>query len=145
MSGEWLEAVGDAPGALRRMRQVALIAQRQARKAGSALPFGEAFKAEDLKGVVGTRMLRRGMAAACVSGNVPSSVGMINGGWTRLSTMNKYANDATPLGHTTGGTNLADVCLHGKMAGEASSVTALQATVERLVRERAEAEEEMLM
>ena len=55
-----------------------------------------------------------------------------------LATMNKYASDANPLGHATGGTNLADVCLHGKMAGEATNVTVLQATVERLEKERAE-------
>jgi hypothetical protein len=49
--------------------------------------------------------------------------------------MNKYANDATPMGYATGGTNLGDVCLHGKMAGEATSVTALQATIEEFLRE----------
>ena len=143
--GLWFEIEGkpylfrpltSATEAVTRLRALAIIANKQAVRAGLEAPFGDAFKVTELKGKLGTRSLRRRMATGCVEGGVPSAITMKRGNWTKEATMLKYVEDTDPF--ATCGINLSDVILRGKKADEASDGLELERALElhmRLLRE----------
>ena len=148
--GMWFEIEGkpylfrpwtSAGEACNRLRALAIIANKQARKAGLDTPFGDAFKVSQLKGKLGTRSLRRRMATGCVEGNVPMPIGMKQGGWTKEGTMLKYVEDTDPF--ATCGINLSDVILQGKKANEATDGVAMQRALEMHVKLLKHSEEEV--
>ena len=61
----------DAMRAAARMRVLAIAANKQAKRAGSKLPFGNAFACKGFRDFLSTRCLRRTMATGSVRGNVP--------------------------------------------------------------------------
>ena len=110
-----------------RMRWLAILANRQALKANCEAPFGEAFKVQDLKGVLGTRSNRRTMATAHTEAEVPPSITMKEGGWKLMGTMVKYIDDADPFGKS--GINLTDVVVRRNKVIESTDTAALMASL----------------
>lgn len=148
--GLWFEIEGkpylyrpwtSAGEACTRLRALAIIANKQARKAGLDTPFGDAFKVSQLKGKLATRSLRRRMATGCVEGDVPMPIGMKQGGWTKEGTMLKYVEDTDPF--ATCGINLTDVILHGKKATDATDGASMQRALELHVKLLKQSEDEV--
>ena len=147
--GMWFEVPGkpylvrpwtSSSEVVRRLRMLAVIAQRQARKAGVEQPFGNAFKVSDFKGWLASKTMRRTMVSRHVAGEVAPMTTMKQGKWSKMSTMMKYAEDTDPF--AAGGVNLTDVVLRGKKATESPSDTA---TLSELRAQVQAYEEEVLM
>ena len=138
--GLWFEIEGkpyivrtwaNASEIAQRLRSLAIIAQRQARKAGSKLPFGNAFRVGDLKGILSTKSMRRSMATGHANGNVPMSMTMKEGGWAKVTTMLKYMDELDPF--ASSGINLTDVVVRGMKAVESTESRELMHLVDTLV------------
>ena len=134
----------DAKRAAARMRVLAIAANKQAKRAGSTLPFGNIFACKGFRDFLSTRSLRRTMATGSVRGNVPLALTMKNGEWDKPATTLKYVDDADPF--ATLGVNLTDVIVHGKSAGASSEGEVLlqqvankDAEIARLTEENARA------
>ena len=134
----------DAKRAAARMRVLAIAANKQAKRAGSTLPFGNIFACKGFRDFLSTRSLRRTMATGSVRGNVPLALTMKNGEWDKPATTLKYVDDADPF--ATMGVNLTDVIVHGKSAGASSEGEVLlqqvankDAEIARLTEENARA------
>ena len=113
----------DAQTATSRMRKLAIAANRQAKKAGSELPFGDIFTAKGFRDLLGSRSMRRSMATACVIAHVPEAVWMPIGRWKKRATAMKYVEDADAFAALA--VNVSDVVVHGKCLEAASDSTVL--------------------
>ena len=130
---------GDSANFTRRVRSLAIMAQKQAYKAAAAkavqmgeevtmatvkdLPFGNAFKVEDLKGKVSTKSPRRTAATSIARardlGGQNLTLGMKQLGHAKASTHLKYVAERDPFAADS--PNLSDTVLRGKQLGESSS------------------------
>jgi hypothetical protein len=148
--GLWFEVPGkpyivrpwtNSSDVVRRLRLLATIAQRQARKAGSELPFGNAFKVADFKWRLASKTMRRTMVTAHVEAEVAPMTTMKQGGWSKMSTMMKYAQETDPF--AAGGLNLTDVVLRGEKAVMRKGDTMAMLGTSELSKRLVQAEEEV--
>ena len=88
-----VHAWGDAVHVTRRLRALAVVANKQARKAKLPTPFGDAFRSCDFTGVLSSKTLRRTMASATVRGNVAPVKTMKRGNWASAEMLLKYVDE----------------------------------------------------
>jgi hypothetical protein len=148
--GLWFEVEGkpylvhawaSASQASNHLRSLAVVADKQAKKAGVEMQFGGALKVSDLKGVLSTKSCRQMMATESTRGSVPSPITMKNGGWTKESTMLKYVEDVDPF--ATAGINLTDVILGGRSAAASTDTDQLFKTLTEQAVQLKQAEEKI--
>ena len=135
--GLWFEVAGKpylvrpwtgASEISQRLRMLAIVAQKQAKKAGCDAPFGNAFKVSELKGVISSKSPRRTMATGLVKGDAPTAITMKQGGWAKEKTMLKYVEDTDPF--AAGGINITDVIVCEKSASMATETKTMVKTLE---------------
>ena len=113
-----------------RMRVLAVCAQRQAHAAEVDAPFGDAWKVEDFKGILSTRVLRRSGATAIAQSGRPDALqlGMKTTGHSTPAMFEKYVQKVNA--HSPEAPNVSSIVLRQPMAvmeASASTISALEA------------------
>ena len=133
---------GESSAVTQRLRLLALAAQRQACRAGTEAPFGDAYRMKDFYGLLSSKTPRRTYVTLGMAGGLAPERLIARGPWREPRTMIGY-NDADAEGFIKDGENIPDVIVGGVVCGSVTK-EGLSAALLRMSRELVLAEAENL-
>ena len=110
---------GDSRTVTYKLRSLALLAQKAAKKKGVQGEFGDAYRMKDFTFELGSKSVRRTFVSRGLAGGIAPHALMERTYHNRLEMLMRY-QDPDPKVVNKGGENITDVILHGAVRGDVS-------------------------
>jgi len=110
---------GDSKTVTYKLRSLALLAQKAAKKKGVQGEFGDAYRMKDFTFELGSKSVRRTFVSRGLAGGIAPHALMERTYHNRLEMLMRY-QDPDPKVVNKGGENITDVILHGAVRGDVS-------------------------